>query len=740
VLDDLQWAGADALDLLAALSRAETTPPLRFVAAYRDSEAAQGTPLAGTLADLAQAGLALQHTLDPLSAAEVGQLLERLVPEGTPGETLRAQVAQRTGGVPFFVLSCAQVLRLEGGIWQGAEAVPWTVAQSVRQRVAALAPPAQGVLEVAAVLGREVQPALLAAVAAQAEDAVIETLEAAHRLRLLDERKGAYWFAHDLVREVVEADVGPARRRALHRRAGEALESVAGEPPVVLLAYHFARGDAHDKALLYLERAGDHAEAQFAHASAADYYGEMLERLEQAGQQPEAPRIREKLAAVLRLLGRYAAALAALEPAAEHHSARGDLDSLARVVAQMGQIHSEAGTPAEGLRRVQALVERLEAPEPSRGLAQLYLALTDLLHTGYARAALAAAARACELARVLGDQHLLAAAQMAYGLELGAAGRASEARAAVEGAAVLAEAVGDLKCLSRALNILAHLYLHLADFPASLQYVERALVVAERIDDARNLAFETMHRGAIYFCYGDWGRTRADAERAAALCDAIGPSYISAFPYMVLGYVSYAEGDWAEAVGHLEHAVALAESRSAGALLMSSSMLAEIEVRERRPAAARTRLLALLERFEPESAVHAYLLPKLAWAHLELGDLAQAETVAAQSVAFAQRIEDFLNLVDARRAQALVLMEQLDWTEAEGILAEMLAETRRRRYPWGEARVLDTLALLHRRSGAREAARDRLAAALTIYQRLGARKEAQRLTVELSGITRIAGD
>src|SRR5436309_3367597 len=78
-------------------------------------------PLAVTLADLAQAGLAQQHSLAPLSAGDVGQLLDQLT-TGIEG-TLRAQVAQRTGGVPFFVVSCAQALRLEGDTWRGADAV-----------------------------------------------------------------------------------------------------------------------------------------------------------------------------------------------------------------------------------------------------------------------------------------------------------------------------------------------------------------------------------------------------------------------------------------------------------------------------------------------------------------------------------------------------------------------------------------------------------------------------------------
>jgi predicted ATPase len=38
VLDDLQWAGADALDLLATLARLPADVLVRVVGAYRDTE------------------------------------------------------------------------------------------------------------------------------------------------------------------------------------------------------------------------------------------------------------------------------------------------------------------------------------------------------------------------------------------------------------------------------------------------------------------------------------------------------------------------------------------------------------------------------------------------------------------------------------------------------------------------------------------------------------------------------
>lgn len=64
VLDDLQWANTDALDLLAALVRAATRLPLRVLGAYRSTEVNPEDPLSVWLGDLAHAGLAAQYTTD----------------------------------------------------------------------------------------------------------------------------------------------------------------------------------------------------------------------------------------------------------------------------------------------------------------------------------------------------------------------------------------------------------------------------------------------------------------------------------------------------------------------------------------------------------------------------------------------------------------------------------------------------------------------------------------------------
>ena len=80
VLDDLQWAGRDALDLLTALVWSPAAAALRVIGAYRDTETQPHDPLAEVLADLGHAGRAAQHAIGPLAPREAEELVASCCP------------------------------------------------------------------------------------------------------------------------------------------------------------------------------------------------------------------------------------------------------------------------------------------------------------------------------------------------------------------------------------------------------------------------------------------------------------------------------------------------------------------------------------------------------------------------------------------------------------------------------------------------------------------------------------
>ncbi len=758
VLDDLQWAGPDALDLLSTLARSAPEVPLRLVGAYRDSEVRPQAPLAVTLADLAHAGLVAHHRLAPLTPAEAGALLDELL-GSVPGAdaALRERLLQRADGVPFFLVSCARALRAGVLAASAGESIPWDLTQSIRQRVAALPEAAREVLGIAAVAGRAAPRTVLIDAVARREEEALAALEVACRAQLLAEEEGedAYRFTHDVIREVVEADVGAGRRILLHRRVAEGLEHVAAsrsaEPPVELLAYHYARSDAHAKAALYLERAGDKARAQYANAAAEGYYRQAVERLEGLGRTLDAAGVREKLGTVLPIVARYDAALEVLERAAAAYQAAGDVESVHRTTAQIGQVHATRGTPQEGITRLQPLIEHGAARVASHGLAALHAALAHLCFVaGRYEEQRAAAERAAALARAVGDDRVRADAEQRRGLALLMLGRDEEALGVFAEVVPLAEAVGDLNSLCLALNNVASIYNAKGEFATSRPYLERALAVAERRGDPAQIVLVTDNLGLIDFFTGEWGQARRHMERAMILSRQIGPSWTSPYPLLDLGRLCLAEGAWDEAARHLDEGIAMAgRSGDLQALRSGQSVLAERDLLAGRPEAARARLAALLDRSGLEEQDVTFLLPLLAWAHLELGDVATAEEVVTQATRRARAARNCVALVDALHVQALVAIRQgcrLDrdgpsaiggpspWDEAERALEEGLALTRRMPYPYGEARLLHAYGAMYACKGEPGAARERLKVALAIFRRLGACKHAERVEQAIAGL------
>ncbi len=736
VLDDLQWAGRDALDLLDALLRAASRAPLRVVAAYRDTEVRLGDPLADTLADLAHAGLAARLALTPLDDRDAARLFDRLAADAPPA--LRERLLRRAEGVPFFVVSCAQAVRAGTVVARDApedDAIPWDVAQSVRQRVAALPEPARAMLDVAAVVGRQAAHALLLALADRPAGEALAALETACRARLLEDGADAYHFVHDVVREVIEGDLGPGRRAALHRRVAEMLArdwAALGlrEEPFESLAYHYARGGVGDRAAWYLERAGDRARAQAAQTAAEGYYREALEGLEQL-ERPEqsagAARVREKLGTLLATVARFGEAFEELEAAAEAYRAQNDLEALGRTVARIGEAYADSGAPEEGIRRLRPLLEPLERAGVRRGLALLYEALSGLFFiNGRYDEELAAAARAADLAAALDDE-LLLRTTLSRAAALTMVRRVTEALSVFEEAARLAEALHDPDGLSRALGNIAAIHLNAGALDKAMSYVGRALRAVERVGDPIRIVRLVCTRGIAAFFAGDWPRARADFAQARATSRQIGMSSGYAYPEFYLGFLSLGEGDLDAAAGHLEESARVATAMGdVQVLRWVRAGLAWCDLLTGRPARARDSLTAFLDSFGREGQGIAWVLLFLAWAYLDLGDGAAAEETAAAAVAHAHAEEDYLSLIDALWVRAMVATRLARRDDAALVLEEGLSLARRTPYPYAEGRLLSVYGQLHLDAGEARLARECLEAALTIFERLGARGDIER--------------
>src|SRR5262249_2117496 len=216
-------------------------------------------------------------------------------------------------------------------------------------------PPAEkGLLQTAAVIGNEVPLPLLQAIADLPEEVLhrslahLQATEFLYETRLFPECE--YTFKHALTHEVAYGGFLHERRRALHARIVEALETLAGDrlaEQVDLLAHHALRGEIGGKALRYCRQAGEKALARSAYREAVEYFEQALSAL------PHLPETREtrEQAIDLRLAlrsavvpsGGYGRGLTALHEAEALAAALDDPHRLGQVSVYLSQYFCNTG-------------------------------------------------------------------------------------------------------------------------------------------------------------------------------------------------------------------------------------------------------------------------------------------------------------------------------------------------------------------------------------------------------------
>lgn len=232
VLDDLHRADTESLTLFARIAQESNDIPVLLVGTYRPQE---DTPaLAETIARIAP-GAPVRLELTGLDVDAIAQIVATSV---EVGETTLHAIAERTSGNPFFVQETARLLASEGT--RALSKVPTGVRDVVMRRAALLPLDTQVLLHRATILGREIDVDVLTAMAeGTSEDAVIDGLEAAVLLGLLEETaSGDLRFTHVLIRETLYTTIFGIRRSRWHAQAAQAIEAVRPNN-VTALAHHY---------------------------------------------------------------------------------------------------------------------------------------------------------------------------------------------------------------------------------------------------------------------------------------------------------------------------------------------------------------------------------------------------------------------------------------------------------------------------------------------------------------------
>ncbi len=249
VIEDAHWIDEVSESMLAEFLTVIPRTPSMVLITYRPeySGALANVPGSQTI------------SLAPLSDSEIAALIDELLGTDPSVAGIKALVAERAGGNPFFaqemVRELAERAVLEGhrgGFTCGTDlaevTVPATLYATIAARIDRLDPDAKQTLNAAAVIGLHFTPELLAAVGNA------PVLDALLRAALIDQVRftpgDEFAFHHPLIRTVAYDSQLKSDRAQMHRRlaaAIEAREPESADQNAALIAEHLeAAGDLRD--------------------------------------------------------------------------------------------------------------------------------------------------------------------------------------------------------------------------------------------------------------------------------------------------------------------------------------------------------------------------------------------------------------------------------------------------------------------------------------------------------------
>jgi class 3 adenylate cyclase/predicted ATPase len=275
VFEDLHWIDEETqalLDLLAgSIAGARVLMLVTYRPEYRNEWSGKSHYL--------------EHRLEPLTGDDAEKLLSALLGDAVELQPLKSLIIERTNGNPFFIEETIHALFEEGALVRNGRItltkppselrMPATVQGILAERIDRLYARQKELLQTLAVIGRKSPVGLIREVTAGMKSQLDLTLTELEAAEFVYKRRGMtendYIFKHALTQEVAYNSLLIERRKLLHEKVGQVIESKLDDKvgdQLSQVAHHYSHSDNSDKAIEYLGRAGQQAIQRSAHAEA----------------------------------------------------------------------------------------------------------------------------------------------------------------------------------------------------------------------------------------------------------------------------------------------------------------------------------------------------------------------------------------------------------------------------------------------------------------------------------------
>ncbi len=641
LLEDLHWADEDTLRFLPALADRLRKHAVLVIGTYRGAEVRSVPVKWEQFQNLDRSALLEKKTLSGLNAASTSELIQRSLDLPQSAPAFEKRIHQETDGNPLFILEVLRTLQDEGLLTQteaGKWQTPWDdstadyaelplprmVEELIARRLKRLLDTSRQVLNIAAILGADVDFSLLSALCELSTKDLLNATRDLTTRQLLTEMADGYRFSHDKTHQVTRNKMDEKLRIALHRRVILTIEKQRPDR-IAALAHHATEGQLWAEAIAYHQVAAQESESAHAYITSLSHYEQALnlvkladisssvhfdllagyektlsllgKREEQADvleqMQMIAKKDTEKLYEVAlgkaKYLGQrnqYAASQVAAKEALGFGVKLNDIEKRSAALAALGTVFVWQGQTEDSLSPLQDAIalavengnQKKEA-QYRRSLGSALLGIRD-----YEKAEKELAV-ALNLAKEQTDLLEQAEVYNLLGIMQMERGESVLGKASYEQALDYCYEIGYLYGEGRALTNLGNLYYFQGEFDKTLAFYDQAIIVFAKLGEKRGEVQVRLNRASISLnVLGNSSQVRKDALFALGYAEEVNDPISKGQALTVLAESERQNGEREAARAHLQEGILVMEAAGDQWLLVQEYRgLALLDILEEKP-------------------------------------------------------------------------------------------------------------------------------------------------------------
>jgi len=642
-----------------------------------------------------------------------------------------------------------QLIFREGNRWKIKDIsrieFPETVKGVVKARIGRLDDECRNLLTMASFVGYDFTFEALREATGFEENKLVELLERMLKTGQIKERvirgEDACSFADPIVRDVVHEEVSRLTHKRLHHVVGIALEKAYAnkiDEHLAELAYQFLEGAEKAKALDYFLRAAEKAVKVYAHSEASTYFQSALSLLEEMeGELQRKGYVQEKLGDAKEALGDHDVSMKHWNEAlllwkkldekeklsrvhrkvanvlfymtddkvkAEEHcqEALKILEALPETV-ELASLYSDRAwmqwyvgdyhTARSSVEKAIKLAERLNAQDI---VADSYRMLGVIVRPRDAKKAVECQEKALKIAL---DNYYLEVAVAAYNTLAMSLPR-RQRRESLEKGYELARKIGDIWYQIRISGNLAANMIFTGNIDKALSFAEEGLTLARKASQLSNISMALRTFGMAYLFLGEWDKSEQYLEESWSIAERSKDFQQMSNSMIAFGWLCLGRGEYVKAAEWFEKLSAHLEKAGA-------------------------------EKDPPVLQISSWLI----MAYIELGEIGKADNQIDTLRKTALETADEQLIATSNTLKAMVLRVQKEWDESIKLFEKSLQEWEAlgvRKwflYPFARYVLFEYARVYLERDqeGDREKAHGLLNQALEIFEKIGAKKDIEKV-------------